>query len=164
MTSRPTTVLYHRIIALLKSSGVPFEHYDHEHIVTSADAARVRGTVLEEAAKALVLHLGNGELVQCVVNGHRRLDLKEVKRLLGEKNVALAAPDAVLARTGCTVGSVPPFGNLFEPPMRVIVDKEVFAREFLVFSAATHHHSVRMRSDDWLRLTGAQVEEIGKSA
>lgn len=162
MAERPITDLYHRIIALLESSGVAFEHYDHEHIHTSADAARVRGTNLEEAAKALILAPRSGDLIQCVVNGHRRLDLRAIKQLLGEKDLALAAPDAVLARTTCTVGSVPPLGNLFEPPMRIIVDKDVFAREFLVFSAATHHHSIRMKSADWLRLTGAEVREIGK--
>ena len=159
----PTTDLYHRIIALVKESGVAFEHYEHEHIHTSAEAAAVRGTVLREAAKALILKAGD-ELVQCVVNGHRRLDLKAIKLLLHERNVALASPEDVLARTGCTVGSIPPFGNLFSPPMRIIADTHVTKGEYVVFSVATHHHTIRMRSADWQRLTGADVEEIGKDA
>jgi len=161
MTSRPTTDLYHRIIVLVKESGVKFEHYEHEHIHTSAEAAAVRGTILEEAAKALILQAGN-DVIQCVVNGHRKLDLKAIKLLLGEKNVSLASPDVVLARTGCTGGSVPPFGNLFTPPMRIIADTHVLNRDYVVFSVATHHHTIRMKSADWMRLTGAELREIGK--
>jgi len=159
-----TTDVYHKIIAHLDALGITYEHYTHEHIVTSADAARVRGTKLEEAAKALVLQLGSGRLVQCVVNGHRRIDLKKVKLLLGEKNVALAAPDLVLKETGCTVGSVPPFGNLFTPPMPVYADENIFSRGHVVFSVATHYHSIRMRTEDWKRAAEPVVVDIGKDA
>jgi Ala-tRNA(Pro) deacylase len=157
------TESYRRIIATLKGHGVEFETYTHEHIHSSHDAARVRGTVLEEAAKALVLQAGNG-LVQCIVNGHRRLDLKVIKQLLGERNIALAHPDKVLAASGCTVGSVPPFGNLFEPPMPVYCDKDLFSREHIVFSAGSHHHSIRMRAEDWKTVVKPIVVEIGRPA
>jgi len=155
------TPYYEKILALLDASGVTYETYEHEHVHSSHDAAKVRGTKLEEAAKALVLQTGSGVFIQCVVAGHRKLDLKKIKTFLGEKNVALAPPDAVLRRTGCPVGTVPPFGNLFEPPMRMIADQELFSREHVVFSAGSHYHSVRMLANEWVTMTGAEIVDVG---
>jgi len=153
---------YRKIITTLKAAQVPFEHFEHEHIVTSDDAAKVRGLSLTLGAKALVLETGNGKIVQCVVNGHRRLDLKKVKALLNEKNVSLAHPDKVLTASGCTVGSVPPFGNLFEPPIPVYADEYLQEQEFMVFSAATHNHSVKMKVKDWVEIVQPVIVDIGK--
>jgi Ala-tRNA(Pro) deacylase len=151
--------VYHRIIAFLEDEHVAYECMEHEHVHSSQDAAKVRGTKLEEAAKALVLQVGSGKFIMCVVAGHRKLDLKVIKQLLEEKNVSLAHPDVVLRETGCPIGTVPPFGNLFNLPL--YVDAELLTREHIVFSAASHNHSVRMKSDDWLRITGAQEKNIG---
>ncbi len=156
------TEFYHKILAVLGGAGVPYEHLEHEHVHSSEDAAKVRGTKLEEAAKALVLKTGSGEFLQCVVAGHRKLDLRKIKSFLGEKNVALAHPDEVLARTGCPVGTVPPFGTLFDPPLRTLADTEVFSRDHVCFSAASHYHSIRMASQDWKSIVGAEVVDIGK--
>jgi Ala-tRNA(Pro) deacylase len=165
MVNIMTSPLYHKILALLRGSAVEFEHYEHEHVHHSHEAAKVRGTKLEEAAKAIVLAAGKGDgkrIVMCIVSGHRRIDLKTLKSLLGEKNVSLATPEDVLAATGCTIGSVPPFGNLCSPPIPVYADADVFSREHLVFSAGSHNHSVRMRTADWRKVVAPTVVDIGK--
>jgi Ala-tRNA(Pro) deacylase len=157
-----TTDLHTRILALLEGSGIPFDHFEHEHVHTSHEAARARGTRIQDAAKALVFETGSGKLVECVVSGHRRVDLKKLKALLGEKNIALASPERVLHVTGCTVGSVPPFGNTFSPPLPMYVDQEVLTRERIVFSAGSHYHSIRMRPEDWVKLVNPVVADLRK--
>lgn len=154
--------MHEKIVAFLEGRGVEYEKMQHEHVHSSADAAKTRGTKLEEAAKALVLETKSGKMFMCVVSGHRRLDLKSIKVLVGEKNVSLAHPDRVLERTGCKVGTVPPFGNLFEAPLHMYADEDIFTRDHVVFSAATHNDSIRMKSDDWARVTGAEVVDIGR--
>jgi prolyl-tRNA editing enzyme YbaK/EbsC (Cys-tRNA(Pro) deacylase) len=156
------TDLYRRIVAILTAGGLEFQTFEHEHVHHSADAAQIRGTKLEEAAKALVLETGSGKLVMCVVSGHRRLDLKKIKQLLGEKNVALADPEKVFIATGCKIGSVPPFGNLFDPPMPVYADADVLSRSHVVFSAGSHYHSIRMGSRDWADVVQPAITDIGK--
>lgn len=154
---------HERIIALLKEHRLPYTLLEHEHVHTSRDAATVRGTRLEEAAKALVLEAkqeGKRTVFLCVVSGHRRLDLKRVKALLDTKNASLAHPDLVLERTGCKVGTVPPFPALLG--LKGYADEAIFANEHVVFSAASHHKSIRMRSEDWLRVSGCTRVEIGK--
>ena len=96
--------LYNAIIAFLEENNVPHEVFVHEYVRTSEDASRVRGVELSQGAKALVLMTGSGTLVQCIVRAHRKIDLKKVKLLLGEKNVCPAvwqpfhAPDTNLRR------------------------------------------------------------------
>jgi prolyl-tRNA editing enzyme YbaK/EbsC (Cys-tRNA(Pro) deacylase) len=156
--------MYHKIIALLDGAGVTYERFEHEHVHSSHDAAKIRGTRLEEAAKAIVLETGSGRIIQCIVSGHRRLDLKKLKLLLKEKDVRLAHPEKVFEATGCTIGSVPPFGNLFTPPLPVYADQDVFSREHVVFSAGSHNHSVRMLAKDWAAIVQPQIADIGKDA
>lgn len=148
------------IYRLLDEHAMSYEKLSHEHVHTSEDAAKMRGTKLEEAAKALILATKSGKIIQCVVSGHRRLDLKKLKDIIGEKNLSLAHPDQVFTATGCKVGTVPPFGNLFRIP--IYADSDIFSREYVVFSAGTHHDSVRMKSGDWKAVTGAVVVDIGK--
>jgi Ala-tRNA(Pro) deacylase len=155
-----TTDLHTRILVLLEGSGIPFDHFEHEHVHTSQEAARARGTNIEDGAKALVFETGSGMLVECIVSGHRRVDLNKLKALLGEKSIALANPDSVFEATGCTVGSVPPFGNLFSPPLLMYVDQEVLTRERIVFSAGSHYHSIRMRPEDWVKLVKPVVADL----
>lgn len=162
MSERAEDLTVHKkIVTLLNQEGYEYRLLEHEHVHTSADAAKVRGTSLEEAAKALVLKdRTHDELFMCVVSGHRRLDLKRIKRLRNSKNISLAHPDEVLERTGCKVGTVPPFPVLFE--MEAYVDEGVLENEHVVFSAASHHKSIRMRSEEWQSVAGLSPAEIAK--
>ncbi|MBR9700509.1 YbaK/EbsC family protein [Candidatus Woesearchaeota archaeon] len=156
-----TEETYKEILKKLDEAGVNYEKLEHEHVHSSEDAAKVRGTSLEEAAKALVLQSKSGKIFLCVVSGHRKLDLRKIKKIIGEKNCSLAHPDVVFEATGCKVGTVPPWGNLFDIP--IYADEELFTREHVVFSAGTHHNSIRMLAEDWERLVGAERADIGKS-
>jgi Ala-tRNA(Pro) deacylase len=154
------TLVYKKIIALLQDASVSYESYSHEHVHHSHEAATIRGTRLEEAAKALVLETGSKKIFMCIVSGHRKIDLKKLKQLLGEKDIHLAHPDKVLDATGCPIGSVPPFGNLFH--LETYCDVDVLSRDHVVFSAGSHHHSVRMLGQDWTKIVAPHVVDIGK--
>jgi Ala-tRNA(Pro) deacylase len=94
-----------------------------------------------------------------VVGGDRRIDLKTVKKdILGVKNISLASPEEVLEATTCTIGSVPPFGNLFSIP--VYLDKHLAqTQEEIVFSAGTHNDSIRMKTKDYLLAVKPIIKE-----
>ena len=114
-----------------------------------------------EAAKALVLEdKQRGELFLCVVSGHKKLDLKKIKALRGSRNVALAHPDDVLRATGCSVGTVPPFPRLMG--LLGYCDEGVLANAYIVFSAASHYKSIRMKSADWLPIAGVSVHALAQ--
>ena len=151
--------VFHNILGLLDENNVSYEHLQHDFVRTSQEAAQVRGVRLEQGAKALVLKDKDGSFYMFVVGGNRRLDLKKIKNdVLHVKNISLAPPHEVHEKTGCTVGSVPPFGNLFGLP--VYMDKHLITtQEELVFSAGTHHDSLKMKAKDYLRVVKPIVAE-----
>lgn len=149
-----------KIKKLLDSDDIEFEHIIHEHVHTSIDAAKIRGNSLEQAAKAIVLKVkgkksGEYELIQCVLSGHKKILLKELKHLLNLKNASLASPEEVFTKTGCTIGSVPPFGHFFN--LKVYADESLFEQKEIVFSAGTHNDSIRMKSIDYKKIVKPEI-------
>jgi Ala-tRNA(Pro) deacylase len=151
---------FDRIVNCLEAAQVRFEVLEHAHVHTSEQAANIRGNRIEQAAKALILRDGGGKFHQFVVAGHRRLQLKKIKRLLGVKNIALAPPEDVLKLTGLTVGCIPPFGNLFH--LKVHVDQSVMQNEVICFSAASHTQSIRMKAADYLKAVQGAVVDVSE--
>jgi Ala-tRNA(Pro) deacylase len=100
--------------------------------------------------------------VRAVLAASDRVDLHKVADVLGVsgKQVHLASEDD-LARDypDFELGAVPPFGGRED---RVIVDKRLSARDSVVLEAGSHETSVRLKADDLVRLTGAEVADITK--
>jgi Ala-tRNA(Pro) deacylase len=157
-TSTETPVT-RRLVAWLRERGAAFRLMEHAPVYTSDEAARVRGTPIEAGAKALVLQSGD-QPVQVVLPGHRRVDNARLREILGTRTLRFAKPDELLAVTGCTPGAVPPFGNLFGLP--VLVDEELTRCQEIAFNAGSNTVSIAMRTEDFLRLSGAQIYRLAK--
>jgi len=163
-----TVFVFLKIKELLDKNKIEYSHITHEHVHRSEDAAKIRGTSLDSAAKAIIVKAekkaANGEKIfeffQCVIGGDKRIDLKRFKVLLDSRNVSLASPDEVLERTGCTIGSVPPFGNFFN--MKVYMEKSLLDKDQIVFSAGTHNDSILLKPQDYLKVVEPVVELFAK--
>lgn len=120
----------------------------HSPIVSATDAARVRGRPflesLHRSAKALILR-SEGRFFQFVIPGDSKLDFKKAKSVLNTSSLSLATPEEVKELTDCTVGSVPPFGNLWSVP--VFADLELSSE--IDFSAGLHEKSMTVSREDW---------------
>jgi Ala-tRNA(Pro) deacylase len=153
-----------KIKNMLDDNNVRYEHFTHEHVHTSQDAASVRDTSLDDAAKAIILKAkddsGKEIFLQCVIQASQRIDLKKIKALFGVKNAALASPEEVLEKTGCTIGSVPPFGILFG--LKVYMDRELLNRGQIVFSAGTHTDSIMVSAKDYADIVKPVVDDFRK--
>jgi Ala-tRNA(Pro) deacylase len=159
-----TTEIFLQIKKTLDDAQVEYTHLTHDYVRTSEDAAKIRGTNIEDAAKAIILKVqsrdGKFDFVQAIIPANQRIDLKKLKILFNSRNVALAGPDEVLERTGCTVGSVPPFGKLFNIPM--YMDESILKKDFIIFSAGTHNDSIKMKAQDYYEILEPKVVEIRK--
>ena len=155
---------FERILAILHENNIAYEHVTHEHIVTSQDAAKVRGMEAEQGAKALILEARDSKdnkfYIQAVLNGSRRINYKALKQLTGYKKLALASPEKVLELTGLTIGSIPPFGHLWNIP--IYVDAHLMMNETIAFSAATHTDSIIMTLEDYLNVVPHTVAEFSE--
>lgn len=161
-----------QIKKILDDAKLKYKHLFHEHVHTSTDAAKIRGTNIEDAAKAIILKveyklenknvdiIRKFDFIQAVIPANQRIDLKKLKILLNSKNVALASPDEVLEKTGCTIGSVPPFGKLFN--IKMFLDESILKKDLIVFSAGTHNDSIQMSAQDYCNILEPVVAEFKK--
>ena len=146
--------VFHRVEALLKRHGVPFDALRHEPVYTSEEAAVVRGTALASGAKALICK-GGDRFVMFVIPADRKLASKAVRKQRRWRKLRFANREEVRELTGLEPGSIPPFGSLFDLP--TLCDLRLAENETINFNAGDHGISVSMRYDDYLRVEGPEL-------
>jgi Ala-tRNA(Pro) deacylase len=148
------TAVSERLEQWLREAGVAFEILEHAPVHTSQEAARVRGTRLQQGAKALVVR-AEDRFVHCVLPAHLRADNAALRAIVGTRKLRFATRDELYSLTGCEPGAVPPFGNLFGLP--VLLDEALCDNERVVFNAGSHARSITMQCTDLVRISGATV-------
>ena len=148
---------FDKIKAFLDQNYVSYEFKEHEPVRTSEEAAAARGEDIRIGAKALLLKAGN-KFIMVVLSAAKRINSKELKRILGVKSLRFATPDEVKEKTGCEAGGVPPFPNIFG--IDLLVDKSVVENEYMAFNAGERTKSLRIKTQDYLKLLKPRVERF----
>jgi Ala-tRNA(Pro) deacylase len=143
-----------RLAQWLREAGVAFELVEHPPVRTSIEAARVRGTRLEEGAKALVVR-ADDRFLHCVLPAHLKADNAALRAIARARQLRFATREELHTLTGCEPGAVPPFGNLFGLP--VLLDEALCVNERVAFNAGSTTVSMTMRCADLVRVSGATV-------
>lgn len=146
--------LYERIIKFLDESGVAYKEVRHDPVFTSEEAAAKRGSKLDEGAKAL-LFWADENAVQIVIQGDKKVDKDKFKELFSIKKLKMVSADEVKDISSVEPGAVPPFGNLFIPPIPVYCNKNFMnnaEHDMMEFNAGDHSISIRMKKQDWQNL------------
>ncbi len=138
-----------RLVDLLREEDADFELLSHEPVHTSEEAARARGTALEQGAKALVCR-ADDRIVLIVVQAHRRMDSRAFKRAYGVKNLQMISTEELFSLTGLAPGAVPPFGLLFGFP--TYVDAALLELPRIVFNAGSRDRSIILATADYRRI------------
>jgi Ala-tRNA(Pro) deacylase len=163
-----TRNIFQEILHLLEKEHIPYEHLTHDFVHRSEEAAKIRGSRFEETAKALICHT-EGEatsehdkiwIIMAVVPGPAKMSYNSLKKEIGVKKLCLASPEEVQRSTGLSIGSVPPFGNLWSIPM--YIEKSLLDEEYLVFSAGSHYDSIRLKVKDYLKVVPTRVLQFRK--
>lgn len=158
-----------QITELLKTNNIWHETFEHEAVITSEDAARVRPAyALNQGAKALVVKTERrnreNSFAMLVVPANLKLNSKKVKVALDLRSFRFATEEEIAKITqGIQRGGVPPFGNLFLEPVPVYVDAKMFENERIIFNAGDRCFSVAMQSEDYRRLVCPLVVDIVES-
>lgn len=112
---------------ILQESGVQFEILHHEkQIRTAQEGADYFGIEIGQTAPTLVLKSEKGYFAMIVSGSRGRVNLEDVSRILGCKQLKMATPKEVQQITGYTVGSVSLVLSL-----PCIVDRELFRYPFI---------------------------------
>ena len=146
--------VYEKIINLLKTSKVVHRIYQHEPVYTSEQAAKIRGTSLQQGAKALVM-IADKKPIMLVLSGANKVDSKKFKQNFKIKDLRMATAEEVEEITGLKIGSIPPFGNIFE--LKTFVDEKLGQNQEITFNAGSHTQSMKMSYKDFVKLVKPQI-------
>src|SRR5688500_14079299 len=129
---------YERLIALLDEQGAHYRLIDHEPEGRTEVVSPMRGNVLAQAAKCMVVMVKIGKKVTryvlAVVPGDTKVDLQSIKALLGGTYASFASPDIAERLSGSVVGTVLPFS--FHPDLQLIADPALLTHDEIFFNAA----------------------------
>jgi len=119
-------------------------YLEHEPVITSQDAARVRGISLKQGIKALLFTNDGKEWAIVCVPADKKVDQRKICSFLswGKKDLRMATHEEVLEKTGCEVGSVPPIGH--KEKIKILVDSGVFDIKESDFNIGLRTHSARI--------------------
>lgn len=156
-TRRGRTMAGERVRDYLDERGVAYDADVHPRAV---DAQRLAATehVSGWLVAKPVLVIADGDLVMTVIPGPAALDLdRAAEALAGE--VRLAEEREFRDRfPDCEAGAEPPFGALYG--MRTLVDPVLRRDPEVVFRAGTHDTAMRMTTEDFLAVLGAEEAEL----
>ena len=149
-----------RIKTSLGAAGIAFQHTHHAPVYTSAEAADVRGVSLHSGAKALIVK-GGDAFVMAVLPADHSLDSAALRTILATKRLRFATREEVLAMTGLTPGSIPPFGSLFGMPTHC--DEQLGENERINFNAGTHSDSIQMSYADYIAFESPRLAAVSRA-
>ncbi len=157
--SRGADAVYEQIVASIKNSGFVYQAYEHEPVVTSAQAAKVRATALHMGVKALVMY-ADGKPIMVAVGADRKVDMKVFKHAFAVRDLRMATPEEVLTVTSVPIGAVPPFGHIFGIPL--YLDEAVRANETVVFNSGLHTKSISLKESDYEKIAKPIIGNYSK--
>jgi Ala-tRNA(Pro) deacylase len=142
----------------LADRQVAYEVLPHPHTETASAEANALGVPASEVGKTVVLVTPEG-WARAVIPAGQRLDLHKVRDALGGGKEIRLATEAELASAYpmFELGAVPPIGG---PVDRVVVDRRLAAHTLIVVEAGTHDESLRLSTEDLVRVAQADVLDI----
>ena len=145
---------------VLNDAGAEYEVLHHGHTERAVEEAEALGLDAAEVAKTLIARTPEGHL-RALVPASERLDMRKLREAVGgSKDDVQLATEAEMAQDypEFALGAVPPLGGTRSDP--VIVDRRLAEHEWVVFEAGTHDDSVRVRTEDLLRIAQAQTADL----
>ncbi|RMF25093.1 MAG: deacylase [Deltaproteobacteria bacterium] len=142
----------------LDDNQVKYVVIRHSPAFTAQEVAASAHIPGKELAKTVLVRI-DGRLAMAVVPASFHVDFALLAGAARAGKVELASEDEFRdAFPGCEVGAMPPFGNLFG--MDVYVDESLSEDEEIAFNAGNHSELIRLRYDDFAKLSGATVARI----
>ena len=129
------------LMSELNIKGEIIEHPDvngtHSEVI--AEALNIP---LDHIIKCMILKSKRGNIIAAIILGDQRLDMKKIEQISHMKKFSLASEKVVKESTGYPIGGVPPIAVINKMP--VFVDKKVIKKEFVLGSAGTPYHGLKV--------------------
>ncbi|MGH3443536.1 MAG: aminoacyl-tRNA deacylase [Nitriliruptorales bacterium] len=150
-----------RLRQYLDENGVAYEEHEHEEVFTAQEVAAAEHVTGWRVAKPVMLRMGD-DLVMAVVPAAEQVDLARVTSVLGGEVRLADESEFGDVFSDCDLGAEPPFGELYD--VAVVVDERLTDEPEIEFRACSHRRSMRLSTEDYLRVADRPVAAIGVPA
>lgn len=125
----------------------------------AAAVARVLGFQEHQMVKTLIFEADTGERVLIMVGGDQNVISGQLKKVIGSRNIRMAAPEVVKATTGYDIGSIPPFH--WQPDgFRSFLDQKLMTEAILGVGAGQWGEEILITPAALVRASQAQVVNL----
>jgi Ala-tRNA(Pro) deacylase len=159
-----TASRYDELIALLDHHQAAYRVLTHAPEGRTEIVSAMRGHPIDHAAKCMIVMVKVGKkttrYVLAVVPGGSKIDLAQVKKILGGTYAAFASPHVAEELAGSVVGTVLPIA--FDERLVLIVDPSLLAAPELFFNAGRLDRSIALKTEDYKRVAAPRVEQIAQ--
>ena len=125
----------------------------------AAAVAQALGFRESQMVKTLIFESGSGERALVAVGGDRSVISGRLKKAMGNRNIRLAQPGAVLECTGYRIGSIPPF-SWQDEKTRTFLDAALMEEPLLGVGAGVWGEEILIRPPDLVRAANGIVVEL----
>lgn len=149
-----------RVLAALRSHGLPEVVTRHGRVSSLEEAAKLRGIEPRDLIKTIVVRRGADDFLFVLVPGDREFSWPKLRALLGVQRLSMPDAAEALAVTGYERGTITPFGSTHAWP--VIADATMQGRRISMGGGA-HGVSITLDADSMLAALAATVADISEA-
>ena len=146
------------LTAYLKANHAEFESIEKTSTHHASEAASASGIPLHEIAKTIVFLDDEARPVVGVVRADHMISRHKLESCSGSRRLRIAPDEIAEKTTGFPTGGIPPVGH--RKRTAVYVDREVMQLQRVWCGGGTRTRLVRLRTEDIIRLSGAQACDI----
>ncbi len=153
---------YEVVYATLGKMGIDFEVVEHPSALTTEEADYyIEG---KDGVRTKTLFLCNKKSTAfylVIMDGAKRLDMKELAELLDEKRLSFASADKLMAKMALPPGTVSLFGliNNHEHDIKIYLDKDMLEESIITFHPNDNSKTVFISTENMYKfITGMNYE------
>jgi Ala-tRNA(Pro) deacylase len=139
----------------LDSHQVKYVSITHSPAFTAQEIAAAAHVSGKQLAKTVIIKV-DGRFAMAVLPANDQVHFSKLREVTGSQNIDLAAESEFKDKfSGCEVGAMPPFGNLYDMP--VFVSSHLGKQNSILFNAGSHSELMQLAYSDYEGLVKPKV-------
>ncbi len=146
----------------LNNNNIKYVTIFHSQAYTAQEVAATAHIPGKELAKTVMVKIDD-KMAMAVLTAADKVDFDSLKEAVGAGKVELAGEQEFENMfPGCEIGTMPPFGNLYE--MQVFVEENLTEDTEIAFNAGSYTELIRLSYKDFERLVKPTVVKFSSNS
>ncbi len=149
------------LFALFSDIGIQYTNHEHPAVFTVEEAGLHHEGIEGAHSKNLFFKDKKKQLFLVVTLSDKPINIKEMAKIIGAKNLSFAKPDLLMAVLGMIPGAVTPFAavNIKGHEVNIILDEEMMENDLLNFHPLVNTATTTIAASDLVKF----LEHIGQA-